>query len=71
MNTSRDLIEQRRQRRSDQLQLAVINKQLRNLETPTKDEGFDKLIVHKDFEQPRYTKVNEFQIFPVSFTKFN
>ena len=55
MNTSRDLIEQRRQRRSDQLQLAVINKQLRNLETPTKDEGFDKLIVHKDYEQPRDT----------------
>ncbi len=53
MNTSRGLIEQRRQRRADQLPLAVINKQLRDLETPTKDEGFDKLIIHKNYEQPR------------------
>ena len=55
MNTSRGLIEQRRRRRADQLPEAVINRQLRDLETPTKDEGFDKLIVHKDYEQPRDT----------------
>jgi predicted kinase len=55
MNTSRGLIEQRRGRRADQLPMAVINKQLRDLETPTKDEGFDNLIVHKDYEQPRDT----------------
>ena len=55
MNTSRGLIDQRRMRRSDQLPMAVINKQLRDLETPTKDEGFDKLIVHKDYESPRDT----------------
>ena len=55
LNTSRSLIEQRRRRRADQLPLAVINKHLRDLETPTKEEGFDKLIVHKDYEQPRDT----------------
>lgn len=55
MNTSRGLIDQRRMRRADQLPMAVINKQLRDLETPTKDEGFDKLIVHKDYESPRDT----------------
>jgi bifunctional polynucleotide phosphatase/kinase len=55
MNTSAGIIDQRRLRRADQLPLAVINKQLKDLETPTKDEGFDKLIVHKNYESPRDT----------------
>jgi predicted kinase len=55
MNTSRGQIEQRRWRRVDQLPMAVINKQLRELETPTKDKGFDKILVHKDYESPRDT----------------
>jgi predicted kinase len=55
MNTSAGLIGQRRLRRLDQLPMVVINKQLRDLETPTKDEGFDKLIIHKDYEPPRDT----------------
>ena len=55
MNTSRGLIDQRRWRRADQLPMAVINRQFRDLETPTKDEGFDKFIVHKDYESPRDT----------------
>ncbi|MBA4452240.1 MAG: AAA family ATPase [Nitrosopumilaceae archaeon] len=55
MNTSTGLIEQRRLRRRNPFPVAVINKQLRDLETPTKEEGFDKLIVHKDYVQPRDT----------------
>lgn len=55
MNTSVGLIEQRRWRRNEQFPMAVINKQIRDLETPTKDEGFDKLIVHKNYQQPRET----------------
>ncbi len=55
MNTSRGLIEHRRLRRRNPFPLTVINKQLRDLETPTKEEGFDKLIVHKDYVQPRDT----------------
>ena len=55
LNTSIGLIHQRRWRRHDQLDMVVINKQLRDLETPTKDEGFDKLIIHKDYEAPRNT----------------
>lgn len=55
MNTSSGLIEQRRWRRNEQFPMVVINKQLRELETPTKDEGFDRLIIHKDYEQPRGT----------------
>lgn len=55
LNTSIGLIHQRRLRRHDQLEMVVINKQLRDLETPTKDEGFDELIIHKDYEAPRNT----------------
>ena len=45
MNTSIGLIRQRRWRRDDHLPMVVINKQLRDLETPTKDEGFDMLSI--------------------------
>ncbi len=55
MNTSVGLIEQRRTRRNEQFPMAVINKQLKDLETPNKDEGFDKLLVYKNYEQPRGT----------------
>jgi len=50
MYASIGLIRQRRWRRNDQLPMVVINKQLKEFETPTKDEGFDELIVHKDYE---------------------
>ncbi len=55
MNTSISLLHQRRTRRNEQFPLVVINKQLKELETPTKDEGFDVLIVKKDYVQPRDT----------------
>lgn len=55
MNTSVGLLQQRRMRRRDQLDMVVINRQLRDLETPNSDEGFDKIIVHKDYESPRDT----------------
>ena len=55
MNTSAGIIEQRRTRRNKQFPIAVINKQLKDLETPNKDEGFDKLLVYKNYEQPRTT----------------
>ena len=55
MNTSVSLIEQRRGRRNEPFPMTVINKQLRDLETPNKDEGFDKLLVYKNYEQPRST----------------
>ena len=55
MNTSAGIIEQRRTRRNKQFPMAVINKQLKDLETPNKDEGFDKLLVYKNYESPRTT----------------
>ena len=55
MNTSINLLHQRRMRRNEQFPLVVINKQLKELETPTKDEGFDVLIVKKDYVQPKDT----------------
>ena len=55
MNTSAGIIEQRRTRRNEQFPMAVINKQLKDLETPNKDEGFDKLLVYKNYESPRTT----------------
>nr|WP_249111115.1 AAA family ATPase [Nitrosopumilus sp. K4] len=50
MNTSSGIIEQRRTRRQDSFPLAAINKQLKEFETPNKDEGFDTLIIHKNYE---------------------
>jgi predicted kinase len=55
MNTSRGVLEKRQRGRRDPFPLAVIYKQLKELETPTSEEGFDELIVKKDYEQPRDT----------------
>jgi len=55
MNTSRVLLEKRQKSRHDPFPLTVIYKQLKQLETPIIDEGFDELIVKKDYEQPRDT----------------
>ena len=55
MNTSIGLLHQRRMRRNKQFPLVAINRQLKELETPTKDEGFDVLVVKKDYVQPRTT----------------
>ena len=53
MNTSVNMLEQRQKRRHNPFPLAVIYKQLKELQTPTADEGFDQLIVKKDYEQPK------------------
>jgi gluconate kinase len=55
MNTSIGLLHQRRMRRNEQFPLVAINRQLRDLETPTNDEGFETLVVKKDYIQPRDT----------------
>lgn len=55
MNTSRALLEKRQRSRRDPFPLSVIYKQLNQLETPLIEEGFDELIVKKDYEQPRDT----------------
>ncbi len=55
MNTSRVLLEKRQKSRRDPFPLSVIYKQLNQLETPMIEEGFDELIVKKDYEQPRDT----------------
>lgn len=55
MNTSRGLLEKRQRGRWDPFPLSVIYKQLNQLETPVIDEGFDELIVKKDYEPPRDT----------------
>jgi len=55
MNTSIGLLHQRRMRGNKQFPLVAINRQLKELETPTKDEGFDVLVVKKDYVQPRTT----------------
>ena len=55
MNTSIGLLHQRRMRRNEQFPLVAINRQLKELETPTKDEGFDMLVVKKDYVQPKDT----------------
>jgi predicted kinase len=55
MNTSRGLLEKRQRSRRDPFPLPVIYKQLNQLETPVIDEGFDELIVKKDYVQPRDT----------------
>jgi len=55
MNTSMALLEKRQKSRRDPFPLTVIYKQIKQLETPVIDEGFDELIVKKDYEQPRET----------------
>ena len=53
MNTSTGLLYQRRMRKPNPFPLVVINKQLKDLETPTKEADFDMLVVKKDYVQPR------------------
>ena len=55
MNTSRGLLEKRQRSRRNPFPISAIYKQLNQLETPVIDEGFDELIVKKDYEQPRDT----------------
>ena len=55
MNTSIALLEKRQKSRRDPFPLPVIYKQLKLLETPMIEEGFDELIIKKDYEQPRST----------------
>ena len=55
MNTSRGLLEKRQRSRRDPFPISAIYKQLNQLETPLMEEGFDELIVKKDYVQPRDT----------------
>ena len=55
MNTSTGILVQRQKRRRDSIPLSAIYKQIRELETPTLDEGFEQLIINKDYGQPRDT----------------
>lgn len=55
MNTSVGILEQRQKRRRDPFPIAVIYKQIKELEVPTKEEGFDQLIIKKDYTQPKET----------------
>jgi len=55
MNTSSGILVQRQKRRRDSIPLSVIYKQIRELETPTLDEGFEQLIINKNYGQPRDT----------------
>jgi len=62
MNTSSGIIEQRRTRRRDSFPLTAINKQLKEFETPNKDEGFDTLIIHKNYELPIESNLNTYAV---------
>jgi len=55
MNTSRGLLEKRQRSRRDPFPISVIYKQINQLETPVIAEGFDELIVKKDYVQPKDT----------------
>jgi predicted kinase len=55
MNTFAALLEQRQKRRHDSIPLSVIYKQIKELEVPTVEEGFEQIIVKKDYEQSRNT----------------
>jgi len=55
MNTSKGILEKRQKSRRDPFPLSAIYKQIRQLETPVAEEGFDELVVKKDYEQPRGT----------------
>ncbi|MCV0431213.1 AAA family ATPase [Nitrosopumilus sp.] len=55
MNTSQGILEKRQKSRRDPFPLSAIYKQLRQLETPVVAEGFDELVVKKNYEQPRST----------------
>jgi predicted kinase len=53
MNTTIGLLHQRRMRRNEQFLLVAINRQLKDFETPTNDEGFETLVVKKRLFQSR------------------
>ena len=55
MNTSTQMLEKRQKSRRDPFPLSAIYRQLRQLERPVAEEGFDELVVKKDCEQPKYT----------------
>ena len=55
MNTSTTILEKRQKSRRDPFPISAICKQLKQLERPVIDEGFDELVVKKDYEQPRST----------------
>ena len=55
MNTSTQMLEKRQKSRRDPFPLSAIYRQIRQLERPVAEEGFDELIVKKDYEQPKYT----------------
>lgn len=55
MNTSAGILEKRQRSRRDPFPLAVIYKQIKQLETPLIEEGFDELVVKKDYESPKHT----------------
>ncbi len=55
MNTSMGLLEKRQKSRRDPFPLAVIYKQIKQLETPVTEEGFDEMVVKKDYESPKDT----------------
>ena len=55
MNTSTQMLEKRQKSRRDPFPLSAIYRQLRQLERPVAEEGFDELVVKKDYEQPKYT----------------
>lgn len=53
MNTSSAMLEKRQASRRNPFPLSAIYKQIKILETPVMDEGFDELIIKKDFEQSK------------------
>ena len=55
MNTAIGLLHQKRMGRNEQFPLIAINRQLKDFKTPTNDEGFETLVVKKDYIQPRDT----------------
>jgi predicted kinase len=55
MNTSVKILQNRQMRRRNPFPMVAINKQVKDLETSLKDEGFDILIIKKDYIQPMST----------------
>ena len=53
MNTSTQMLEKRQKSRRDPFPLSAIYRQIRQLERPIAEEGFDELVVKKDYEQPQ------------------
>ena len=55
MNTSTQMLEKRQRSRRDPIPLSAIYMQLRQLERPVSEEGFDELVVKKDHEHSKNT----------------